>query len=123
MKPLTLTIIAGAALAVGAVFAVGALNGVTPASATSDETAVATTRATQDPQTQKTVTLKVDNMYCPSCPYIVRQALMRTPGVIAATVSLRDKQAVVTFDSTKTDVAALIAATTEAGYPSRLADN
>lgn len=120
MKPLVLTIIAGAALAAGGALAVANFGGVNLASATSDKTAIAATRTAQN---QKTVTLKVDNMYCASCPYIVRQALERTPGVIDAAVSFRDKQAVVTFDETKTDVAALIIATSEAGYPSHLVSN
>ena len=37
-------------------------------------------------------------------------------------VSLEAKTAIVTYDDAKTDVAALIDATTNAGYPSRLAE-
>jgi periplasmic mercuric ion binding protein len=40
------------------------------------------------------------------------------PGVKAVTVSYKDKTAIVTYDDSKTDVKALTAATTNAGYPS-----
>lgn len=66
----------------------------------------------------RTETLKVSHMTCVSCPYTVRHALLGVPGVSAATVSYADKTATVTFDDTKTDVAALVRATTDAGYPS-----
>jgi mercuric ion binding protein len=39
-------------------------------------------------------------------------------GVKAVTVSYKDKTAMVTYDDTRTDVEALTAATTNAGYPS-----
>jgi mercuric ion binding protein len=46
--------------------------------------------------------------------------LEAVPGVAKAVVSYADKTAVVTFDDTKTAIPALIAATTNAGYPSEL---
>lgn len=67
---------------------------------------------------EKTVTLAVQNMYCADCPFIVKKSLERVPGVAAATVSFKDKTATITYDDSKTDVTALTAATTEAGYPS-----
>jgi periplasmic mercuric ion binding protein len=72
------------------------------------------------PANMRVVTLKVDNMYCASCPYIVKQSLAGVPGVTEVAVSYRDKTAVVTFDTARTSVAMLARATTEAGYPSRL---
>lgn len=69
----------------------------------------------------KTVTLEVDNMYCASCPFIVERSLERVPGVREVTISFEEKEAVVTFDPAVSDVTALISATTEAGYPARLA--
>lgn len=66
----------------------------------------------------RTEMLKVSHMTCSSCPYIVRHALLGVPGVSAATVSYADKTATVTLDDAKTDVAALVRATTAAGYPS-----
>ena len=43
------------------------------------------------------------------------------PGVENATVSYEEKSATVTFEDTEASVADLTAATTNAGYPSRLA--
>jgi len=65
-----------------------------------------------------TITLAVKNMYCADCPFIVRKSLEAVPGVSKAVVSYKDKTAVVTYDDTRADVAALTRATTEAGYPS-----
>jgi mercuric ion binding protein len=67
---------------------------------------------------EKTITLAVKNMYCSDCPFIVRKSLEAVPGVSKVVVSYQDKTAVVIYDDTKADVAALTRATTEAGYPS-----
>ena len=67
---------------------------------------------------EKTVTLAIKNMYCADCPFIVRKSLEAVPGVSKAVVSYKDKTAVVTYDDSRTDVATLTRATTEAGYPS-----
>jgi len=69
---------------------------------------------------EKTVTLAVENMYCPSCPYIVKKSLTAVDGVKEVKVSLEKKTALVTFDDAKTNVEALTNATFEAGYPSEL---
>jgi mercuric ion binding protein len=68
---------------------------------------------------ERSVTLAVDNMTCELCPPIVRKSLVRVPGVSKAEVSAEMHRAVVTFDEGKTNVAALVDATTKAGYPSR----
>jgi mercuric ion binding protein len=67
---------------------------------------------------EKTITLAVKNMYCAACPHTVKASLQAVPGVKAVTDSFKDKTAVVTYDDTRTDVKALTAATTDAGYPS-----
>jgi mercuric ion binding protein len=67
---------------------------------------------------EKTITLAVKNMYCAACPHTVKASLQAVPGVKAVTVSYEDKTAMVTYDDTRTDVKALTAATTNAGYPS-----
>ena len=67
---------------------------------------------------ERTLTLAVQNMYCDACPLIVRKRLEAVPGVSKAVVSYKDKTAVVTYDDTRADAAALTRATTEAGYPS-----
>jgi mercuric ion binding protein len=69
---------------------------------------------------ERTVTLGVENMYCAACPHIVRQTLTRVPGVQRVEVSYRARTATVTFDDARTSVAALTAATAEAGYPASL---
>jgi mercuric ion binding protein len=67
---------------------------------------------------EKTVTLAVENMYCAACPHTVKASLEAVPGVTKVAVSNKDKTAIVTFDDAKTNVSALTAATTNAGYPS-----
>jgi mercuric ion binding protein len=67
---------------------------------------------------EKTVTLAVKNMYCAACPHTVKASLEAVPGVAKVVVSYKDKTAVVTYDDGKTEVKALTAATTNAGYPS-----
>jgi mercuric ion binding protein len=57
-------------------------------------------------------------MFCAACPRTVKASLQAVPGVTKVVVSLQDKTAVVTYDDTKTNVKALTAATTNAGYPS-----
>ena len=75
---------------------------------------------------QKTVVLNVRNANCELCAPIVQKALARVPGVNKAQVDqasqMADPLATVTFDDTKTNVNALIAATTNAGYPSQVAN-
>jgi len=67
----------------------------------------------------KTVTLDVPGMTCPTCPITIKKALNKVQGVSKVDVSYEKKQAVVTFDDTKTDTKALVQATTNAGYPSQ----
>ena len=66
----------------------------------------------------QTVNLKVENMWCASCPIIVRRALERVDGVSKARVSFRSKTATVAFDPARCDVAKLIAASAAYGFPS-----
>ncbi len=67
---------------------------------------------------ERTVTLAVSNMYCAACPHTVKASLQAVPGVKTVAVSYKDKTAVVTYDDAATEVKALTAATTNAGYPS-----
>ena len=69
----------------------------------------------------KNTTLNVSNMTCATCPITVRQALTKVKGVTRAVVDFEKKQATVTFDDAQTNVAALVKATTDAGYPSTVA--
>jgi mercuric ion binding protein len=67
---------------------------------------------------EQTITLAVNNMYCADCPFIVKKSLEHVAGVTKVTVSYKDKTAIVTYDDSRTDLKALTAATTNAGYPS-----
>ncbi len=69
---------------------------------------------------ERTVKLKIDNLFCASCPYIVKQVLADVPGVRNVKVSFKNKTALVTFDDGKANVAALTTATTNVGFPSAL---
>ena len=71
---------------------------------------------------ERTVTLTVENMTCPSCPYMVREAMAAVPGVSRVTVSFERKAAVVTFDDARTTAEAVAAASANAGFPARPAE-
>jgi len=66
----------------------------------------------------KTVTLNVSGMTCAACPITVKKALEKVSGVSKIDVRYEKKQVVVMFEDTKTNVDALVNATTNAGYPS-----
>ena len=64
----------------------------------------------------QTVVLGVPDMNCAVCPITVKKALLKVKGVKAVKIDFDSRRATVSFDDTKTNVAALIHATTEAGY-------
>jgi mercuric ion binding protein len=66
----------------------------------------------------KTVTLDVPGMTCSACPITVKKALMKVDGVQQAKISFEKREAVVTFDDSKTSVEKITLATTNSGYPS-----
>ena len=66
----------------------------------------------------QTVTLAVPGMTCAACPITVKTALTKVDGVTKAEVSFENREAIVTFDDTKTNAPALTKATEDAGYPS-----
>jgi mercuric ion binding protein len=68
--------------------------------------------------TPQTVVLDVQNMTCELCPITVKKALGKVPGVADTKVDLDKRTAAVTFDPDKANVAALVKATTDAGFPS-----
>lgn len=68
----------------------------------------------------QTVVLDVQNMTCELCPITVTKALGKVSGVSDAKVDLAKKTATVKFDPDKVNVAALVNATTEAGFPSKV---
>lgn len=69
---------------------------------------------------EQTVTLSVPGMTCAACPITVKKALQNVPGVQKAEVSYERKEALVTFDDTKTSLDALTNATADVGYPSAI---
>jgi len=68
--------------------------------------------------TPKVAVLDVQNMTCNLCPVTVKKSLEKVPGVSQARIDFQKKTATVTFDADTTNAAALVKATTEAGYPS-----
>ena len=68
--------------------------------------------------TPQTAVLDVQNMTCSLCPATVKKSLEKVAGVSQAQIDLEKKTATVTFDADKTSAAALVKATTDAGYPS-----
>jgi mercuric ion binding protein len=57
-------------------------------------------------------------MTCAACPHIVKGSLAAVPGVSRDVISFEDKTATVAYDDAKAAIAALVRATTDAGYPS-----
>lgn len=71
---------------------------------------------------EQTVTLNVKNATCELCGPIVKRSLNRVSGVLDVQMSETNGAAVakVRFEDSRTNVPALITATTNAGYPSSL---
>ncbi len=129
MKPALAVAIIGAAILAGGVLLVGDFgswigdSNPLPAASQSTASAPHTPNPERSPgptQTAllETVNLKVENMWCATCPMIVRRALEQVEGVSKAQVSFRSKTATVAFDPSRCDVAKLIAATAASGFPS-----
>ena len=66
----------------------------------------------------QTAVFDVQNMTCSLCPVTVKKSLEMVPGVSQARIDFNKKTATVKFDADKTSAAALVKATTDAGYPS-----
>lgn len=75
---------------------------------------------------EKTIVLNVANATCDLCAPIVKKTLARVGGVktvqVAEAKADSGAVATVTFDDAVTNVTALIAATTNAGYPAQAAN-
>ena len=81
---------------------------------------VATFISTPALAAERTVTLAVKNMTCVTCVPTVKKSLSQVKGVKRVAVSAKTNTAKVVFDDKVTTVLALVKATTNAGYPSRL---
>ena len=64
----------------------------------------------------QTITLNIDGMTCGGCVKSVTRLLEGVEGVEKAEVSLENKNAVITFDESKTDTDAPIDAVEDGGY-------
>jgi mercuric ion binding protein len=62
--------------------------------------------------------LDVQNMTCSLCPITIQKALQKVPAVAGAKVDHDKKTATVRYDPDKASPAALVKATTDAGFPS-----
>lgn len=69
-----------------------------------------------DPTGTQRVVLAVEGMACESCERTIAVMLRRTPGVRSAEVSVARGEAVVSYDSTRTTPAALVATIERLGY-------
>ena len=74
------------------------------------------------PARRAKVTLNVASMSCASCVGRVDKALEAVPGVLEVSVNLAAETATVTYLEGATTPAALIAASTEIGYPAEIAE-
>lgn len=68
------------------------------------------------PAGARRVTLAVRGMSCESCERTIAVMLRRAPGVHMADVSVERREAVVTFDPTRTNPTALVAVVRQLGY-------
>ena len=66
-----------------------------------------------------TTTFSIANMTCPTCPITVKSAISKVHGVQSVRIDLANKTAKVDFDPRLTNVGAIAAASTNAGYPAR----
>lgn len=64
-------------------------------------------------------TFAIQNMTCPLCPVTVKHAMEGVAGVRSVGVDFSAKTATVRFDPSKTTIAAIAKASTNAGYPAR----
>ncbi len=65
----------------------------------------------------------IANMTCASCPVIVKRAMESVDGVMSVSVSYEEKEAVVTYDDTRTSPEAIAEASTKHGYPARIVED
>jgi periplasmic mercuric ion binding protein len=70
--------------------------------------------------TPETAVLDVQNMTCSMCSITIRKALNQVQGVTETKVGYDHKTVTVKYDPDKTNPAALMKATTNAGFPSTL---
>jgi mercuric ion binding protein len=82
---------------------------------------LATATPVQAAAAQATATFAIANMTCPTCPITVKTAMSHVSGVNSVSIDFKAKTATVVFDPARASVARIAAASTDAGYPARLA--
>ena len=80
----------------------------------------AQTYATDDPTTVQTVKLTIDGMCCASCLPDIEKSLSAVAGVQTAKATYKPPQAVVTYDTAKATIKALIKAIGKVGYVAKV---
>jgi len=71
----------------------------------------------------KTITLSVPDMNCPSCPYMVEKSISVVEGVKSATAELQNRTCSVTFDDAIASVDDILGATANIGYQSSVIES
>ncbi|MGE5256936.1 MAG: heavy metal translocating P-type ATPase [Hyphomicrobiales bacterium] len=89
-----------------------------PPAAASTETAFSDTP--QSPPQGLTLRLKIENMWCPACAWLIETALGRTPGVLSATCSFATDQLRVHYDPVTADPNWITAVIKRFGYSASL---
>lgn len=79
--------------------------------------AASPTNATAAPL--RNTTFSIANMTCPTCPITVKTAMSRVHGVQSVRIDFASKTATVEFDPRLTNIGAIAAASTNAGYPAK----
>lgn len=74
-------------------------------------------QSAEDATASDPATFAIENMTCVLCPVTVPKAMQGVSGVKSVSVDLEQNKATAVFDSGTTSVAAIAAASTEAGYP------
>ncbi|MDO7837207.1 cation transporter [Sphingobium sp. HBC34] len=72
---------------------------------------------------QAQTTFAIESMTCATCPITVRKAMEGVAGVSAVSVDFNAKTARATYDPRRTNVGAIVAASTNAGYPAHAVQN
>ena len=68
----------------------------------------------------RTITLSVPDMNCPSCPYMVEQSVSFVEGVQSAKAELKTRTCSVVYDDAIASVEDILGATADIGYKSTL---
>jgi periplasmic mercuric ion binding protein len=69
----------------------------------------------------QTTTFAIENMTCALCPVTVKTAMEQVAGVRSVEIDFDAKTALVVFDPARTSIEAIASASTNAGYPARVA--